>query len=280
VQVVEAPNPGRWYVLAWNYDPDVQDITLGVDFSAQGPEVRPGSYFNPARPGSGLFLYPAGNQWAGLWYTYAEDSSPTWYYLQGPASGAGGVWTGDIYRAAWDGSANHLTRIGMATVAPSALDAFTFSYTLDGLSGSEPMTALGRGCPSAGGMPQDLSSHWFDPAHAGTGYSVQMWENYEYFAAFIYDSLGVPRFLAAEGSGFGGAQAVLALQQLRGSCPTCAFAPSQRSDVGTLLRRISGGRLDTVEVDVEFAGGVPGLWSSQHTVELLGGPGSTQGCTP
>jgi hypothetical protein len=107
-----------------------------------------------------------------------------------------------------------------------------------------------------------------------------MWENYEYFAAFIYDSLGVPRFLAAEGSGFGGAQAVLALQQLRGSCPTCAFAPSQRSDVGTLLRRISGGRLDTVEVDVEFAGGVPGLWSSQHTVELLGGPGSTQGCTP
>ena len=51
---------------------------------ADAPVVRPGSYFNPDRSGHGVFLYPAGDQWTGLWYTYFQDRTPTWYYLQGP----------------------------------------------------------------------------------------------------------------------------------------------------------------------------------------------------
>ena len=274
------PDPGRWYVVASNTGVAPGEMILTATIEGAAPQVRPGSYFNGERPGHGLFLYPAGNQWAGLWYAYANDGGPTWYYLQGLAPGVDGVWTGELYRAAWNGSSNLLVDVGVATVAPNGPDAFTFSYTIDGLSGSEPMASLGRGCPTSGGLPQDLSSHWFDPARAGTGFSVQMWENYEYFAAFIYDARGVPRFLAAERSGFGGAEATLALQQLSGSCPTCTFTPSQRSDVGTLLRRVSGGSLDTIELDLEFADGVPGLWSSIDNLELLGGPGTTQGCAP
>ncbi|KFL36521.1 hypothetical protein N788_12475 [Arenimonas donghaensis DSM 18148 = HO3-R19] len=278
--VQAVPQPGRWYVVANNAGVAPGEMTFTANVEGAAPKVRPGSYFNSARPGHGLFLYPAGDQWAGLWYAYANDGGPTWYYLQGLAPGANGVWTGELYRAAWNGSSNRLVDVGVVTVAPTGPDAFTFSYTLDGLSGSEPMASLGRGCPTSAGLPQDLSSHWFDPTRAGTGFSVQMWQDYEYFAAFIYDARGVPRFLAAERSGFGGAESTLALQQLRGSCPTCTFTPSQRSNVGTLLRRVSGGSLDVIELDLEFTHGVPGLWSSIDNLELLGGTGTTQGCVP
>jgi hypothetical protein len=47
--------------------------------------LRPGGFYNPQRSGNGLFLYPAGSEWAGLWYTYLQDGTPTWYYLQGQA---------------------------------------------------------------------------------------------------------------------------------------------------------------------------------------------------
>lgn len=280
VQVVESPRPGRWYVVPSNPSSDMAHVTLFVDVEGAAPPVRPGSYFNASRPGHGLFLYPAGDQWAGLWYTYDRNSQGTWYYLQGPAPGMNGIWDAGIYRSAWYGASNKLTRVGGATLATIGADAFTFSYTLDGLTGSEPMASLGRGCPRLGGVPLDVSSHWFDPARAGTGFSVQMWEDYEYLAAFIYDARGEPRFLAAERSGFAGADAILPLQQLNGSCPTCAFLPASRSDIGTLRRRIAGGALDRIELDVEFTGAVPGLWSSVDQVQLLGGPGSTQGCAP
>ena len=189
--------PGRWYVTPVNKDDEAATLTLTATVVGAAPIVRSGSYFNAARSGHGLFLYPAGDQWAGLWYTYRQDGSSTWYYLQGPAPGTTGVWTGDLYRAAWNGSSNHLVAVGRGIATPTGPDAFLFSYELDGQAGSEPLAALGRGCPSLAGQPLDASSHWFDPARAGTGYSVQLFPDYEFFAAFVYDGQGVPRFLTS-----------------------------------------------------------------------------------
>ena len=243
------------------------------------PIVRSGSYFNAARSGHGLFLYPAGDQWAGLWYTYLQDGSSTWYYLQGPAPGTTGVWTGDLYRAAWNGSSNHLVAVGRGIATPAGPDAFLFSYELDGQAGSEPLAALGRGCPSLAGQPLDASSHWFDPARAGTGYSVQLFPDYEFFAAFVYDGQGVPRFLTSEAGSFRGADTTLPLEQLTGFCPLCerSGAPS-RADIGTLRRRFDASGLVQMQLDAVFTGGVPGAWTGNDNVQLLGGPGTTQGC--
>ncbi|MBY4595145.1 hypothetical protein K3217_06275 [bacterium BD-1] len=278
--------PARWYVVAYNRDGSPASVSLTATLEAAAPVVRPGSYFNEARSGHGLFLYPAGGVWAGLWYTYREDGSPTWYYLQAPAPGAKGVWTSPIYRAAWDGDSNHLVEVGSATVTPGGPDVFRFSYSIDGLAGSEAMASLGRGCPSLDGSPQDLSSHWFDPAHAGTGYSVQMLANYEFMAAFVYDGLGEPRFLVAERTGFGDADDVLDVEQLGGACPTCTYyGRPQRATVGTLRRVLGGGTLQSMELDAVFTIAplnrpIPGAWSSVDAVVPLGGPGTTQGCAP
>jgi hypothetical protein len=271
--------PGRWYVTVVNAAAEPASVSVRATVLGQAPVVRPGSYFNNQRGGHGLFLYPAGTDLAGLWYTYLQDGSPTWYYLQGAAPGTNGIWAAKLYRSAWTGTGNRLTEIGRASVTPSGADAFSFSYTLDGETGAEPLAALGRGCPSLSGAPLDVSSHWFNPATSGTGYSVQMFPGYEFYAAFVYDGLGVPRFLVAERNGFGGAEATLPLEQLTGFCPLCARpgAPARQA-IGSFTRRFSGGSFANITLNGSYTGPVPGTWSANQAVQALGGPGTTQGC--
>ena len=254
-------------------------VVLRADLAAVAPIVRPGSYFDPQRSGHGLVLYPAGDQWAALWYTYFQDGTPTWLYLQAPAPGPDGLWTAPIHRTAWNGVAQHMVPVGTATITPTATDEFVLTYTLDGETGSEPMQSLGRGCPMVSGAPLDASSNWFDARRAGTGYSVQLWPDYEMHLAFVYDAQGVPRFLIAEGP-FGGADRVLALEQLQGFCPLCTrLAAPTRRDIGTYQRGFGSGRL-RVGIDGLYGAPVPGWWTADDDALPLGGPGSTQGCAP
>ena len=143
------------------------------------------------------------------------------------------------------------------------------------------MAALGRGCPTYAGLPVDASSHWFDPASAGSGFSVQLWTQYEYYAAFVYDGQGSARFLAAEGVYSGQADATLGLEQLRGTPPTSFWQGNpQRFPVGTLRRTLASGKLVGIDVTATFTDGVPGAWSASNLVQPLGGEGTTQGCEP
>ena len=276
-----ALQPGRWYVTLANAGGTAAWASVRATIAGTGPALRFGSFFNPARSGHGIFVYPAGGDWAGLWYTYLQDGSATWYWVQGPKPGSDGVFRGGLYRAAWQGTSNHLTDVGDVTITPTGTDDFVFTYRLDGETGSEAMTSLGRGCPMLSGAPLDVSSHWFNPARSGTGYSVQMWPDYEYYAAFVYDGYGVPRFLTAEHAGFGGASATMDLEQLSGFCPLCARPGNPvRQSIGVMSRRFGGGTIENITLDGIYAGGVPGAWTGNEAVQLLGGPTSTQGCTP
>jgi plastocyanin len=275
--------PGRWYVTPKYLEMVEGDVTLTATLEGDAPTIRSGSYFNPDRSGHGMFVYPAGGGtvWTVLWYHYFEDGSPTWYYLEGAAPDANGVFRSGVYRGTWDGDSNFLTQVGEATLTPSGPDAFTWSYTVDGQSGSEPLVALGRGCPTVDGDVRDSSSTWYDDATAGTGYSVQLFPNgYEYTAAFVYDGIGRPRYLAAEmPPPPGGLVQTYTLEQLTGFCPLCArtAAPS-REDVGTFTRTYTGGTLTRIEVDAIYADGVPGAWTGDDDILPLGGSDTVQGC--
>ena len=279
---VLAPAAGRWYLalggVANGLDA-LQSVRVTADLGrlTPAPTIRPGGYFNPARSGHGLFLYPAGNDWAGLWYTYQQDGEPVWYYLQGAKPGANGIWTAPIFRSGWNGSRNHLTEVGRATITPTADDAFQFTYVLDGETGSEPFASFGRGCPSIDGRVVDASGHWFDPARAGAGYSVQLLPNYEFHAVFAYSARGEPRFLVAERNGVGAVNETLPLQQLRGFCPLCTRSGDpQRATVGVLRRVFTNGVLTGINVDAAFTNGTTGTWVVNDAVVPLGG---LQGCS-
>ena len=275
---VANPAAGRWYLTPVNASGATASLTLRAAITGTAPSIRPGGYFNPERSGHGFFLYPAGGQLAGLWYTYFADGTPTWYYLQGAAPGANGFWSGQLFRSAWNGSANTLVEVGSATVSPTATNEFTFSYNLDGETGSEAFRNFGGGCPSLSGSPLNVSSHWFNPATAGSGYSVQMFPNYEFYTVFAYDSLGIPRYLIAERTSFGGATATANLEQINGFCPLCnRTSTPTRSIIGSFSRGFSGGTFSNITLNGTFVNGVQGTWSRNEPVGALG---SLQGCTP
>lgn len=273
---VSNPAPGRWYAVIANRTNVDHTVEVLIRVDGTGVRFRRGSYFNPNRPGHGLFLYPAGTQWAGLWYTYLEDGTPTWYYLQGQTPGANGQWRGTIFRSAWQGAGNVLTPIGDATATLVANDDLRFSYNIDGESGSERLSAFGFGCPTTNGTPVDASGLWFDPRRAGTGYSVQLFPNYEFYAAFGYDANGVARFVTAELPRFGAAVETIPMTQQRGFCPLCNWTGSPiRTTVGSLTRTINANQLQRIQINAPFAAPLRGAWNADDQVEPLG---DRQGC--
>jgi hypothetical protein len=272
--------PGRWYVTPVNTGAGTAQVTVTATVTATGAPLtaKPGSYYNAARGGHGIFFYPAGADYALLWYAYLQDGTPTWYYVQGPQPGANGVFNGVIYRSAWNGGANHLVPVGNMLLTPVTTNTFTMAYNVDGFTGAEPMQAFLTGCPSVGGSLLDVSTHWYNTSKSGYGYSVQVNPNYEFHAAFAYDGLGQPRFLVAERPGaFNAASTSIPLQQLNGFAPLGAYVPPVRTTIGTLTRTYGTNTIATMASSGTFFGGIPGTWSESASVTALSG---VQGCTP
>jgi hypothetical protein len=104
---------------------------------------------------------------------------------------------------------------------------------------------------------------------------------YEFYAAFVYDNRGDPRFLVAERSGAGARDASITLDQLGGFCPMCAHAATTRRAAGTLRRVYSStGVLERIVLDAGFANGLSGNWKVDDTLQMLDGNGRAQGCAP
>ncbi len=270
---------GRYYVKPTNTGGAAATVNVTATINtANTLKVKDGSYFNPARGGHGMFVYSAASQLQLIWYTYFQDGSPTWYFVQSNAPGNNGVWNAGIYRGAWNGTTTTLTQVGDLTMTPTTTNTFNVSYNLDGQTGSEPMEAFITGCPTVNAINLDVSAHWYSPGNDGFGYSVQVRDGYEFFADFIYDGMGVPRYLLAERlAPIAAGTSVLPLDQLTGFCPTCTYVAPTRSTVGTLTRTLATNNITTIGSTATFNGGVPGSWNATFPVSKLG---NTQGCAP
>lgn len=272
------PPPGRYFLLPTTGSTLPTFVEVGLAIEASPPSFRPGSYFNPQRSGHGMFVYPSGDQWVALWYTYRPDGDATWFYAQARAPGANGIWRAPLYRSTWKTGRNHLAPAGHLTLTPTGPDRATVAYTLDGITGSEPLEPLGRGCPTIDGRSSDRSGQWFNPQRAGTGYSVQLLPNYEFYVAFGYGPGGDADFRIAEIPRLGPATTSTALESLSGFCPHCerASAPARRT-AGTLARTLlpdGGFRFAATEAPGEAAGST---WTFDEAAVPLG---PLQGCDP
>jgi len=252
-------------------------LTARVQTQVPAPALRSGQYFNPDRSGHGVFVDFAGDQWVAVWYTYLEDGTPTWYYSQAaaPAAGGSGGWSAPLFRIGWNGDATTSTEIGQMIVTPTGADSMVFSYNLDGDSGSEKMLRLGggSGCPILQDAPLDASGHWFSPSRSGFGYSAQYEPDQEIYATYLYDASGVARWLIGA-KPWNEAVNQVNLEQLRGSCPTCGYASTSSTIIGTLTRTLGtnadGKRgLMQISVTAPLLSPLTGTWSQSRGTELL-----------
>jgi subtilisin family serine protease len=271
--------PGRWYAVPVNASGAAVATSVTATVTAQGarPGFLSGQYVNLARDGHGIFVDfagPQGNpdQWVTVWYTYLEDGTPTWYYSQGAAPTAAGIWKAELFRVAWDGGATHAVDVGDVVITETGTQSMTFNFNLDGKSGFEPMIRVGGGsCPSVQAQPLDVSGHWFAPSLSGFGYTYLATGGanpQEVFIPYVYDGQGFPRWLygqknfVAQTEGFD-------LQWFSGFSPLAAPVGLIGTPAGTGSRTLGSGTVNTMAVNSSFGGTLLGTWAQNRAVALL-----------
>ena len=267
----EALAAGRWYVTPVNAGTGVAEFDLSVALStAQArPQPKYGAWYNPSRGGAGAFLFPAGSAWGLAWYTYLQDGTPTWYLGVGPAPGANdGVWRVNLERFNWDGSKATGTVVGQVQLQLIDADHFTFSWNLDGESGSEPMGWIGDpACAPLGGAPAPLTGLWYHPAKSGFGYSVIASPGLESNGAYFYDGQGIARW--ALGQAAPSAPSMTLQQRTAGFCPLCDKTVPVATDIGTLTRSYTTAATGTMAVDLTLQPPLAGTWSVNLPVQRI-----------
>ena len=254
---------------------DQATVTARVETQSAAPAFQSGQYYNPQRPGHGVFVDFAGDQWVAVWYTYREDGTPTWYYSQAAAPGASGIWNAPLFRVGWNGSQTTSTVVGDLVVTPVSTTEMEFSYNLDGDAGSEAMFRLGggSGCPVSAEAPLDATGHWYSPSLAGFGYSAQYEPTQEIYISYLYDAEGVARWLIGA-KPWDEAVGTVPLEQLTGFCPTCGHMPTISRLTGTLTRTLGANAdgkrgLTQVGVSAPLLAPLTGSWNESRGTALL-----------
>jgi subtilisin family serine protease len=262
---------GRWYATPVNTGSSAALIDLGValTFGSERPTPRFGAYYNPQRSGAGVYLLPSAEAWSVTWYTYLQDGTPTWYLGVGPAPTANaGVWRVPLERISWDGLKATGTRVGEVQIALRDAQNFTFSWNMDGESGSENMTFIdGGACPELNGAPAALTGLWYSPAKSGFGYSVNAYPGLESNAAYFYDGLGVARWALGQVAPFG--VTTMTLSQRDGFCPLCTHKTPTASNIGVLTRRYDTAQTGQMSVDLELLPPMKGGWTVDLPVSRI-----------
>ena len=101
-----------------------------------------------AESGWGLNLAHQGDTLFLTWFTYGVDGKPTWFVASDVSRNADGTFSGALYRtsgpafnsATWDASRVSATPVGTVTLSFSDGNTGLFSFTVDGVSGSKPIT--------------------------------------------------------------------------------------------------------------------------------------------
>jgi subtilisin family serine protease len=271
---------GRWYIVASGRDGRATfSLQPMLALANAASPLQPGSYYNPARSGHGIFISQAGGQQALYWYTYLEDGTAVWYLAQDDAPGAGSpAWTAALRRVTWDGSVvDGVPSVGEVTATPIDADNLMFSWRLFGVGGSERFTVITRNaCVPVGGQSVGLSGQWYAPAQPGYGMDVVADPQLQFDAFYLYDTLGQPRWLIASSGPFASTMSV-ALDQISGFCPTCTYMPTTLQPVGSLNVSYANASMGMVSTNVTLAPPLSGTFNINQPMARLTGAAA---CAP
>jgi len=252
--------PGRYHVTPVNVGATSATITIGThgEFSSTIQQPAANGYFNPARSGHGVFLAKTAEVWALAWYTFDASGSPVWYTAQAAVPGSSaGTWKAPLYRSTWNGVRDNPHQVGDVLLTFSTSTAFTFSWTLNGVQGSEPFVAIGTPVCANGSL--SVGGGWLRPDQSGWGsYFLNFPGNLEAEAIYVYDSFGMPRWVIGEGTF--ATTLTKPIFQVSGFCPECAFAPTTRTRVGDATRTLISGTSGLFSSDIALTNGVGGNW--------------------
>ncbi|MFZ5441990.1 MAG: PKD domain-containing protein [Myxococcota bacterium] len=230
------PSSGTYFVTLRVRDALGREASTTRGVTVTGPVVvspRAGAWFNPARSGHGVELFPvAGGSWVFVWYTYTPWGAPIWY-LADVAPLSNNTFASTLYLTTWNGAGTDRTPIGSVSLTFSSATTAQLAYTVNGVSGSEPIQHL------AGG--EGRSGAWYEPALSGWGLQLEEQPGF-YGATIAFYEGSQPRWVM--GTALPGPAVGMALSWYDGPglCPGCTYAGSPTpTPAGTLDLHVGEG---------------------------------------
>lgn len=113
-------------------------------------------WWNPAESGWGVSIAHQGDTLFAAWYTYDRDGKGTWLVMSNGAKTGANTYSGKLYRTtgpafntpSFNPSQVTVSEAGTASFVFSDENNATFSYAVDGVSGSKPIARQSFAAPS------------------------------------------------------------------------------------------------------------------------------------
>jgi hypothetical protein len=265
---------GRWYAVLTNTNalPSALEITAVVETTGTPHAVHPGLWEPISRPGLGQgYEYNfGGSARALIWYTYDEDGQPVWY-ISGPSSLSGNIWTAEILRVTNDGASQQLAPVGRMSVTQLGSRDALFSYSLYGKSGTERMVPLSAlTCPSIGSSNPSYTGLWYRGQDGLGGASVLVNAGNQAQIHYLFDAQGRPRWLFAQDPEEPSPTSPsIPILQFRGYCAVCEPREVGYTTVGVLDRSFSSESAGQWTLDYLFQSPILGSVTRTDSIQKL-----------
>ncbi|WPB75320.1 M12 family metallo-peptidase [Archangium violaceum] len=251
---VTFPRAGVYPVTLRVRDPLGRESSVTKSVTVGNVNITPqtGAWYNPARSGNGIDLFrTADGQYTVAWYTYTSSGAPVWY-SSGLGAVSNGMWSAPLYFSTWNGSSASSTVVGSLSMSFQSATSATFSYTVNGISGSEPFTYLAGGAGRSGA--------WYEPSLSGWGMQLQE-QSGLYSATVTFYEGSQPRWVLGSAAPGSAVSMNLSWMSGPGLCPGCTYvAPPSSRNAGTLSLQIpTGGTSGSATMNITTPSGA--RWS-------------------
>jgi len=267
---LESPSAGRYYVVVENASPIETSaiVTASVTEAQIGTPPPVGAntgrgLWGPAERtiNQGLDWQAGGGGRFGVWYTYDEAGSPTFYITDTVPDDGSSFFRAVLFRATSNDARSSLKVVGEVQVTRIREQRFMYAWRLNGNHGAEMFSPVsGSTCPTIpelGDEPVPLLGHWFSPDTAAGGVTLLITDSTEAWIRYYYDETNSPRWVLAddelEPTVSGGNRMVVL--DYRGFCIYCDEVTVTNDDVGTLERQFID--QSTVREISDFVAGPP-----------------------
>ena len=156
-----------------------------------------GSWWNPAEPGTGIFVEAQGDAAGAALFVYADDGRPVWFNVIGPLR----VNAGGKFELAGTLQKFHGGQGAKSSVpqAPTATAIGPISIVFDGneavvqVPGRRfKVTKVNPGAPPIGSRNAPETGILWNPAESGRGYTAEVINGLTWLSVYHYDEAGEP----------------------------------------------------------------------------------------
>lgn len=151
--------PGTYYVEVVEGNPATPAMYVAFTVTERHVFIPPYSFplvdytdhwWNPLESGWGISIHQhTSDRLFAVWFVYSQSGQPVWYTLQPGAWTSSKEYTGPIYKTTgpyfggpFDSTQVGVAQVGVGTLSFADSNTATFSYMIEGVSGSKPITRL------------------------------------------------------------------------------------------------------------------------------------------